>query len=95
MEDPWNKQLGDWSRNRRELGHSRRDVQAAVDEGIDLVLKVLIGRSVHLLDFLNWEARSAYFGWIEVANFRLSCQVLSQFGGGCGGFARKHLREWT
>jgi len=30
VEDPWNKQLGDWSRNRWELGHSRRDVQAAV-----------------------------------------------------------------
>jgi len=71
VEDPWDKQLGDWSRNRRELGHSRGDVQAAVDEGIDLVLKVLLGCSVHLLDFLNWEARSAYFGRIEGANFRL------------------------
>jgi len=74
VEDPWNKHLADWSRNRRELSHSRRDVQAAVDkvaERIDLVLKVLLGRSVHLLEFLNWEARGAYFGRVEVADFCL------------------------
>jgi len=42
-----------------------------VAKGIDLVLKVLLGRSVHLLEFLNWEARSAYFGRVEVADFCL------------------------
>lgn len=51
VEDPWNKQLGDWRRNRRELGHSRRDVQAAVGEvaeGIELIFRVLLGRGVPL-----------------------------------------------
>ena len=65
VEDPWNKHLADWGRNRRELGHGRRDVQAAVDEvaeGIDVVLKVFLSRSVHVFEPLNWEARSAYFG---------------------------------
>jgi len=36
-----------------------------VAEGIDLVLKVLLGGSVHLLEFLNWEARAAYFGTVK------------------------------
>ena len=74
VEDLGNKHLADWSRNRRELGHSRRDVQAAVDEvaeGIDLILRVLLGHSVHLLEFLNQKARRACFGRVEVADFCL------------------------
>ena len=52
----------------------RRDVQAAVDEvaeRIDLILRVLLGRSVHLLEFLNQKARGACFGRVEVADFCL------------------------
>ena len=59
-----------WSRNRRELGHGGRDLQAGVDEvaeGVDLILKVLLGRSVHLLEFINVKARSTYFGRVDVA----------------------------
>ena len=97
VEDPRDKHLADWSRNRRELGHSRRDVQAAVDEvaeGIDLILRVLLGRGVHLLEFLNQKARRACFGRVEVADFCLELTgSLSQVGGECGDFTRKHLRE--
>ena len=97
IEDPGNKRLADWSQNRRELGHSRQDVQAAVDEvaeGINLILRVLLGRGVPLLEFLNQKARSACFGRVEVADFCLELTgSLSQFGGGCGDFTGKHLRE--
>jgi len=74
VEDPGNERLADWGRNRRELGHSRRDVQAAVDEvaeGINLTLRVLLGRGIPLLEFLNQKARSACFGRVEVAEFCL------------------------
>ena len=42
-----------------------------VAEAINLNLKVLLGRSVHLLGFHNQKARSAYFGRVEVADFCL------------------------
>ena len=45
-------------------------MQTGVDEvaeGVDLMLKVLLGRSVHLLEFLNVKARSMYFGRVDVA----------------------------
>ena len=49
-------------------------MQAAVDEvaeGVNFVLKVRVGRSVHLLEFLLGQARSAHFCRIEVADFCL------------------------
>ena len=72
VDGPGNKHLVDWSQNRQELGHSWQDVQAAVDEvaeGIDLILRVLLGRSVHLLEFLNQKAHRACLGRVKVANF--------------------------
>ena len=47
-------------------------MQAAVNkvaEGVDFVLKVLLGSGVHILQFFNWEACSAHFCRIEVADF--------------------------
>ena len=97
VEDPGNKRLADWSRNRRdELGHSRQDVQAAVDEvaeGINLYLRVRLGRGIPLLEFLNQKARSACFGRVEVADFCLELTGSLSVGGGCGDLTRKHLRE--
>ena len=54
------------------MGHTRRDVQATVDEvakGVDFVLQVLLSSSVHLLQFFNRKARSAQFCRIEIADF--------------------------
>jgi len=42
-----------------------------VAEGIDLILRVHLGRSVHLLEFLNQKARGVWFGRVEVADFCL------------------------
>jgi len=97
VEDPWNKHLADWSRNRRELRHSRRNVQVAVDEvaeGFDLVLKVLLGRSVHLLGFLNRKALGAYFGRVDVAHFCLELTDSPSVWWGMWGLrACRHVRE--
>jgi hypothetical protein len=103
VEDPWNEDLADQSWNGRELGHSRRDVQTAVDEvggGVDFALKVLFESSVHLLEFLNWKTCSAHFCRIEVANFCLELRSVVQ-GGRHGnykdmrarGLSGEHLRE--
>ena len=51
-----------------------------VAEGINLSLKVLLGRNVHLLEFLNQKARSAYFGRVEVADFCLELKGPSSVG---------------
>jgi len=94
VEDPRDKHLADWSRNRRELGHSRRDVQAAVDEvaeGIDLILRVLLGRGVHLLEFLNQKARRACFGRVEVADFCLELTGSLSIGWGMWGLHAQAL----
>ena len=72
VEDPRNENLADYMRDRWELGYSRWDVQAAVNEvaeGVDFVLKVLLGSGVHILQFFNWKACSAHFCRIEVADF--------------------------
>ena len=72
IEDPRNEKLADYMRDRWELGHRRRDVQAAVNEvaeGVDFVLKVLVDSGVHLLQFFNRKACGAHFGRIEVADF--------------------------
>jgi len=69
VEDPGNKHLADWSRKRRELDHSRQDVQAAVDEvaeGIDLILRVLLGRGVRVSQpegpsRVLWQGRGSRF----------------------------------
>ena len=74
VEDPRNEDLADGSWDRWEVSHRRRDVQTAVDEvaeGVDFVLEVLLGRGVHLLEFLDWKTRSAQFGRIKVADFCL------------------------
>src|SRR5258706_7399422 len=72
VEDPRNEKLADYTRYRWELGRSRRDVQAAVNEvaeGFDFVLKVILDSGVHLLQFFNRWACSAHFGRIEVVHF--------------------------
>lgn len=72
VEDPRYEKFADWRWDRWEVGHSGRDVQATVDEvteRVDLVLKVLLGSSIHLLQFFNWEARSAHPRRVEVADF--------------------------
>ena len=57
-----------------------------VDEGVDFDLQVLLGSSVHLLQFFNWKARSAHFCRIEIADFCFKLRGDISFQGvRCGG----------
>ena len=72
VEDPRDENLADYMRDRWELGYRRWDVQAAVNEvgeGVDLVLKVLLGSGVYILQLFNWKTCSAHFCRIDVADF--------------------------
>lgn len=72
VEDPRNEKPADYMRDRWELGYSRWDVQAAVNEvaeGVHFILKVLLDSGVHILQFFNWKACGAHFCRIKVADF--------------------------